>query len=313
MVSLDSKYRAVFLSPHLDDAVFSCSGEIQKLSKEGKVIVVNVFTNFPTSTKRGGVVLGPERYLEEASVASFLKFDHLNLGDIYGSMIDASLRHKHYKTLSNIFRSPYREDLEQFGQLEKNINDILETISFDTLYVPLGVGWHVDHELVFRVGKNWSKRKNVLFYEDVPYCLLNHAVDYRLRQLGVEVEQQHLGAKCIWETTRSFKESAMMRNVGARLLQHLVDPFVSIYLWRLIRGHLKKKDYFRLNLKPEVHQLDENAFKNKVEAMMLYKSQFREFFLGYEDCYEKLSQYAIGIKVGETRLERYWRLITKED
>ena len=44
-------YRAVVLSPHLDDAVFSCAAAIRQLRQEGPVLVINIFPRFlATST-----------------------------------------------------------------------------------------------------------------------------------------------------------------------------------------------------------------------------------------------------------------------
>ena len=39
-------YRAVIISPHLDDAVFSCGGLILKLKSEGPILVINIFTKY---------------------------------------------------------------------------------------------------------------------------------------------------------------------------------------------------------------------------------------------------------------------------
>ena len=62
-------YRAVFLSPHLDDAVFSCGGLLARLAKTGPVLVLNLFTEFPRPIQNRGIVLGSERYKEEVAAA----------------------------------------------------------------------------------------------------------------------------------------------------------------------------------------------------------------------------------------------------
>ena len=69
-----TRYRAVFISPHLDDAVFSCGGRIAQLVKEGPVLVFNIFTRYLSEVKIRGVVLGEERYLEEKFGLAYLGY-----------------------------------------------------------------------------------------------------------------------------------------------------------------------------------------------------------------------------------------------
>ena len=59
-------YRAVVLSPHLDDAVFSCAGAIRRLRREGPVLVINIFTRYlAKSTLKHGVPLVDSRHDED--------------------------------------------------------------------------------------------------------------------------------------------------------------------------------------------------------------------------------------------------------
>ena len=48
------RYRAVIVSPHLDDAVFSCGGAIAQMVTEGPVLVLNIFTRYLSEVKIRG-------------------------------------------------------------------------------------------------------------------------------------------------------------------------------------------------------------------------------------------------------------------
>jgi hypothetical protein len=51
---------------------------------------------------------------------------------------------------------------------------LMDTISDEdqaTIYAPLGVGCHVDHQIVHRVGRTlWTQGYSLAFYEDFPYA-----------------------------------------------------------------------------------------------------------------------------------------------
>src|SRR5262245_12638318 len=103
-------YRAVFLSPHLDDAVFSSGGMIAKLASEGRVLVLNVFSRYPAEVNRGPVVITQQRYEEEAGAASLLGFRSDCLDEV-----DAALRHDAYRSPANLFRAPVADDMERLS------------------------------------------------------------------------------------------------------------------------------------------------------------------------------------------------------
>ena len=86
------RYKAVFVSPHLDDAVFSCGGEMSRLTKERPVLVLNIFTEYLSEIKVHAVVLGAKRYAEERAAARFLGFESQNLGEL-----DVSFRREAYR------------------------------------------------------------------------------------------------------------------------------------------------------------------------------------------------------------------------
>ena len=304
-----TRYRAVFISPHLDDAVFSCGGRIAQLVKEGPVLVLNIFTRYLSEVKIRGVVLGEERYLEEEAAARFLGYESRNLGEL-----DVSFRRDAYKKLGNIFRPPVAEDLGWLPDLRAKVFAELEKLEYDQLFVPLGIGWHVDHVLTYQLFEPWFGRDGLLYYEDAPYCCIPHSTRYRLDELAIyrkEPGDQSLAAinetQAWWSASMSYADTALMKNLRPWIVRMFAVPVVSYYLSRLMARHRKliaaAPPTRRLQsvVIPIAEQID-----GKVRAMVLYHSQFIEFFSSREDCVTTLMAYASRASLGVGPLERYW-------
>lgn len=172
-------YEAVFVSPHLDDAVFSAGGTIARLCELNPVLVLNVFTSYPEEFHAGPITIARSRHGEEARAASLLGFETHALGEV-----DAPLRFAPYRSPANLFRPPIKEDAQTLARLAARITEHLSGIEYKHLYLPLGIGWHVDHVLCHLATSALHGASNVLFYEDAPYCLIPRATIYRLRELG---------------------------------------------------------------------------------------------------------------------------------
>lgn len=309
-----ASYRAVIVSPHLDDAVFSCAGEIVRLCAEGPVLVVNIFTGYGPPTKRRGVVLGDMRYREEADAAAALGYESISLGEL-----DASYRRPEYRSLGNIFRPPVPADEPYGDALRRRLLEILQPLSFETLYVPLGVGWHVDHILTHHALASGVGDSDLLFYEDLPYGLLPNATRLRLGELGTPSAQatdvrslyRHDLIPAWLVTVAAYRQTAMMRNLKPWPLQWLALPVVAAYLWNLMFRHARVQDVADTgdgsNVPafawiPELRSLPDGGVP-KARAMMLYESQFREFFLCQADCERQLCAGASAAGAAE----RFWR------
>lgn len=301
-------YRAVFISPHLDDAVFSCGGLIARLARQGPVLVLNLFTRYLSEVKIRGVVLGEERYQEEADAARFLGFESRCLGEL-----DVSFRRDAYRKLGNIFRPPVAEDKDWLPTLRQKVFALLAELDYQQLYVPLGIGWHVDHVLTHQLFEPWAERDNLLYYEDAPYCCIPHSTRYRLNELAAyQPAANDLSLAPIdetrawWQSSMAYSNTALMKNLRPWVVRKFAIPAVSFYLHRLMALH---RNHANRSAKPRVEAvvmaIDEE-FDNKVEAMSLYRSQFREFFADREDCASTLGGYGSLIRCGSGRVERYW-------
>ena len=304
-------YRAVFISPHLDDAVFSCGAEINRLMAEGPVLVINLFSRFVGEVQRRGVVLGPERHGEELAAARFLGFETRSLGEL-----DASCRRPAYRALGNLFKPPQVEDLAWLAALRETLFSLLAGLRYQCLYVPLAIGWHVDHVLAYRVFEPWiGLRDELMFYEDLPYGLIPHAAPWRLAELGPGAATGEPPVR-LWrawrEAAQAYADTAMMRRLEPKIMRVAARPVVSAYLLRLMAFHQRQARRWTLPAlawtpRPGGAGLSEARLRRKLQAMMLYRSQFREFFLDAQDCRQQMKRYAATLAQDAVAVERYWR------
>ncbi len=309
------RYRAVIISPHLDDAVFSCGGMIAKALQEGPVLVLNVFTRYLADLKIHGAVLGAQRHGEEAGAARFLGFESRTMDEL-----DAPFRRDAYRQLGNLFRPPVSEDMEWLPTLRRKIFDVLTELDFEEIYVPLGVGWHVDHVLTHLVFEPWATRDNLLYYEDAPYCCIPHAVRYRLNDIASYLRDSNdislaptQEIRAWWQAAKSHAGTALMKNLQPWLMRQAAVPAVSYYLYRLMAYHRRvaravSKRRLVPVLKPITGQLD-----RKVDAMALYRSQFGEFFTSRHNCVATLYSYSQAMSQASGTVERYWEAFKASD
>lgn len=301
-------HRALFISPHLDDAVFSCGGKMQALAQEGPVLVINVFTGFPAEISAGPVVLGPERHAEEASASRLLGFASISLGET-----DAYLRRRAYRSLKRLFGEPVPEDKEYLAHLTRRLAQVTNTCSFDELYVPLGVGWHVDHVLCHLAARNLGATEQTVFYEEAPYCYIPNAVEYRLYEIGQCPElppRRSLVSE--WRETRAhYMQSAVIQNIRPAPVRFAAGLGASWHLLQVMRRkRLEAKTAYRCRKLVSVPFDISMRLEKKVEAMAAYTSQFNALFLDRERCVDLQREYSGRILANALPVERYW--ITRE-
>ena len=185
---------ALYLSPHLDDAVLSCGGTIHQRTARGeRVVVLTVCAGHPPA---GGVspyarslharwassAGTPARSAGRAMLSRRRSEDRSAL-KLLGARVE------HWDVPDAIYRRGphpgawlYEGDEGIFGDLspaeDSLVRDLAERLSrqpgitADTrLLLPLTVGHHVDHQLVRRAAERWCDRRgNCAYYEDYPYA-----------------------------------------------------------------------------------------------------------------------------------------------
>jgi LmbE family N-acetylglucosaminyl deacetylase len=202
----------VYLSPHLDDAVLSCGGSIRRQTQAGRgVLVLTIFAGSPSRPDisplaaqlhvRWGGLANPiaVRRQEDDEASGLLCANCWHL-----KYLDAIYRHDGdsflYERDEDLFGSLHRSDLE----LARHVADsILEICSGQQpeVFAPLGVGNHVDHQLVREAVLPLRGRfPKVVFYEEYPYAETPGALTQALEEICVDTWRSQIvgfGEECL--------------------------------------------------------------------------------------------------------------------
>jgi LmbE family N-acetylglucosaminyl deacetylase len=185
--------RILILSPHLDDAVLSAGGLIDRTVKQGGSVVAG--TIFTADAKTDGEAsplvrelhewwgLGPKPYeiRREEDIASVRS---LGADYIHGGLPDSIYRHGDggealYATRKAIFSSPSERD-----SIDRPLGDLISSwvkaVRPNVVLCPMAVGRHVDHVVTTEAARlqfsNWDAE--VFLYEDIPYSAGFFPPDY---------------------------------------------------------------------------------------------------------------------------------------
>ena len=182
----------LFLSPHYDDAVYSCGGTIHQLTQQGQqVIIFTLMAGSPPDPmpdtpivqdvhKRWQAGADPVqvRRAEDQQAATLL-----GARTLYNELPDCI-----YRTSGTMPLYPTVESI--FGHIHIDDDAVLRLrglgLAFDgltALYAPLGVGHHVDHQIVrdWALGlKRATPELKLLLYADYPYTRDPSALDAAL-------------------------------------------------------------------------------------------------------------------------------------
>ena len=145
------KTKYLFLSPHLDDAVFSCGGLIAKVTNAGCLAKVITFY-----TKQSDPTLYPPHLLksvkkladyntrqkEDNAAMALLKTEGLHL-----DYIDRYFRTPWLTNIFKVFNTPAEPDLKAFSNIigiKGYITQLIENNPDSKFFAPFGLGNHYD-------------------------------------------------------------------------------------------------------------------------------------------------------------------------
>ena len=192
-------YAYIYLSPHLDDVVLSCGGRIWQQAQAGeRVLVVTVFAGTPAPGE---------------SLSPFAQGLHA----LWGHLGDAAARRReedtaamailgaeavHWPYTDCIYRqSPdgrflYASEETLWEKVHPAEKDLVAELAArlaalppgrdGIIHAPLGVGHHVDHQIV-RSAAEASEHK-LVYYEDYPYAENRQAVQAAQKKGGWQAE-----------------------------------------------------------------------------------------------------------------------------
>ena len=167
------------ISPHLDDAAFSCAEPMHILRRAGwQVDVATVFTasianatGFALACQTDKGIPSEIDYmsLRRAEDQDFMQ--QLNLDFHHMDLAEAP--HRGYNDVAELFGDVHIDD-PAIEQCKHVFTRLLKKLRPDVCIGPLGVGGHVDHRVVvasLEAALGGSDTKACLYYADQPYAL----------------------------------------------------------------------------------------------------------------------------------------------
>ncbi len=191
---------ALFLSPHLDDAVLSCAGRIQRHVARGDRVVL--LTAFSHADPRDLADWAARRREDETAAA------RVGATTRWLGLPDAPFRDPLYASFTApALTGPLAAaDAWWRARLVTRLRHELEALAPARLYVPLGVGEHVDHRLVHEAAAALAFTPRE-YYEDQPYALVSEAVQHRLAAL--DLVPVHTELESLDDSAASLAEQAI--------------------------------------------------------------------------------------------------------
>jgi LmbE family N-acetylglucosaminyl deacetylase len=180
-IGLLPHYKAIYLSPHLDDVVFSCGAQIFMSTSAGEaVLIATVTAGDPPAVSSSPLVQNIHdrwqlaenavagRRAEDVLACQIVGADYLHwdfLDCIYRT--DPATGEPLYATGAALFGDVHGADRHTFAQLTQQMA-MLPT--HEQLFLPLTAGNHVDHQLTRSAAEHcFGFRNNHFYYEDYPY------------------------------------------------------------------------------------------------------------------------------------------------
>jgi LmbE family N-acetylglucosaminyl deacetylase len=198
----------LYLSPHLDDAIYSCGGLIAQQTAQGEhVTVLTICAGDPLEgglsafaselEERWGESTSPvaARRDEDAKACASLgaSYVHLDIPDaIYRrGPGDAPI----YTTEQAIFGDVHESEAVTSRQIAQDLDKA--SLGIDHIYCPLGIGGHVDHRLVRQAAE--TLERDLWYYTDFPYAARDRSMPDDLgwpagRQITVSLSEAAIEA-----------------------------------------------------------------------------------------------------------------------
>jgi LmbE family N-acetylglucosaminyl deacetylase len=289
----------LFISPHLDDVVLSCSGLLINERLAGKKILV------ATIFSRGDDTAERKRQYEKRLQEDKLAMELLGLDYRWLDFPDAPVRNQIYDSFIGKHLETDPSDTELTNQISSALVKLWEETQPETTFFPLAIGSHIDHRLTFACSSALPEGAKVVYYEDRPYVFLNCALNLRFSEIGAAINDglpsdvvRPDRRECVHSFLRSFDNVHAFDNYPARGKERFIA------FRRMARIYLDTEDCNGYRFRP-VRTLKTNKINQIAHAAAAYRSQFAGLFGSVEMFLKENLAYALTL--GEsTHTERYW-------
>ena len=168
---------ALFVSPHLDDAIFSAGGLAGLLADRGwTTVLVTAFTRSVVPATGFALAcqldkgLAPDvdymalRRREDRAATSVLGFSET----LWLDLLEAP--HRGYNSAPALFGDMHEEDSVRIP-LAAALIEVAAQLDPDLVLAPQGLGNHVDHQQVTAAATECFRPERMAFYRDTPYAI----------------------------------------------------------------------------------------------------------------------------------------------
>lgn len=228
-------YDSIYLSPLEGDVAVSCAGRVASERERGLgVLVVTLF--------------GP---LSDSGTRDVHQFA--------AGLPEAPRRHPEHAALRSAFYGRSPEDDGCVAGAARLLDEIGRRTRAQHVYVPLGVGGHIDHRLCYEAALRAFESgagRNVFLYEEQPYASLPVAVRIRLGQLGARLPPAATGVPGRRGLSRFLLGVHLARHAPADFkgrIERLRCAGLAVRQWRETRGWRPQKA-FGPRLQPVIHR-----------------------------------------------------------
>lgn len=187
----------LWISPHLDDVALSCAGSILRARAEGHdVVVATVFSAGDGEYER--------RRREDEAALALLDARAVHLG-----LPDAPFRAGLRCTYQSLVLASSVDDALVAG-VGTALARLAQDLDAERVFLPLGVGRHIDHRTVFETHAVLRGGSRVIaFYEERPYAFAPIFVDLRLTEIGAARPVDSAAARAALEA--AFRDLPLLR------------------------------------------------------------------------------------------------------
>ena len=256
---ITTSHRHIFLSPHFDDVVYSCGGTLGVQVSVGlRPLVITVFGGIPQETNVSPYALDNHRRMgfsqdvnavistrrrEDAAAMELLGVDYLWLD--YPDAIYRGNPASYTSDSQLMGGEVHAGDRWIDEELAETLVSLRKRLPDTVWYAPLGVGRHVDHQLVCSAADRLTQMgAKVNLYEDFPYVLRQSgALVERLEEFGNTLEpglvemsemlhlRQEAAAQYVSQIGVNFGDQAAMFKAIADYA-HGIRPVETVHLER---------------------------------------------------------------------------------
>jgi len=263
------QFDLLVLSPHADDAAFSVGGRLAEAARAGQRIGLLTVCRSATWQQFAD---GQSRAAEDVAWA-----ERLGLVLLPPVIDDAPLREPRYASGRRLM-----EWIDPTHPVMVKLLDHFASIDAPRVLAPLGIGEHVDHQLVHWAARHLRGRQ-VEYYEDSPYVLMPGLREARLQNLGAARDGRpaHVAAMRAWTATPLVQaQSPILR------------PFVAWALCQSLRRRLDPVDDHTTAWSAREHATE---LDDRLAAIACYPTQWPLFYPSLDAWRERLATP-----------ERYW-------